>query len=77
MTNQQFNKLSQSNQQKTISQSGRVLINFLQGDKVLRVFKLDELFVMMHMHGDGALYFETLDDIGNLKLYNHQFTLST
>jgi hypothetical protein len=53
MKPQDFLKLSDSEQQASISESGYLFINFLQGDTVIHFYKVKELFVKIITKNGG------------------------
>jgi len=58
MNREDFLNLSEIDQQKSLSEFGNLLINFLQGDTNINFYKFNELFVKIITKEDGYRHVE-------------------
>ena len=65
-----FLNLSKLDQNNAVLKNGTIVINYNQGDKVVQLYKLQELFVTVTTKTNGDLQLHPLNDVADLKLYN-------
>jgi hypothetical protein len=68
MNRQEFLDLSENEQQLSISESGNMLINFLQGDTRVSFYKLNELFVKVTEKENGYRHVEVNYQVNDFRL---------
>lgn len=66
---QDFLNLSEIEQQTALSQSGKIVINYLQGEINASIYKLNDMLVKVKLTEDSTWNVEVYNGVENIKLF--------
>lgn len=69
MTIKYFLDLSNQDQDDMISNCGNILINYLQGEYIVHIYKVHDFFVKVISTGEGLINLEAYSHLDNLRLF--------